>query len=161
MSVRLLTVISMAVAVVAAVHGATAPASSMVSAGSKGPVVHVINFEIRSSFDKTLRHVPKGSTYSRCPGTSVVTQIKVRYRASGMTSRMIVTTTWTRNGVTIYRDTARWGKPANGVWAYYISRDLVARNGAYVVRFVYRGALIGRGVVAIACGGTLDFETPP
>jgi hypothetical protein len=159
-SLRLLVVVSLAVAFAAA-HGATAPAGSALGAGAKRPTVHVIDFEIRSSFDKKLRHVPKGSTYGNCPGTSKVTRLQVKYRASGMTSRMVVTTTWTRNGATIYRDTARWGTPANGVWAYYISGDVVARNGAYVVRFVYRGRLIGRGSVTIACGGFVDPAPTP
>src|SRR5262249_48843808 len=79
-------------------------------AAPPSPSIRVINFGVKSDYERSKTfYVPKGGTFSLCPGLRVVTQIDARYRASGMSRTSRVTVTWTRNGTVIYRKRAAWG----------------------------------------------------
>jgi hypothetical protein len=124
------------------------------------PSIRIINFAVTNDRSKTF-FVPKGGTFFECPGFETTKRIKARGIASGMSSRTSVTVTWAWDRKIIYEKTEAWGTPTNGLFGYFIGTPPALKNGTYVVRFVSRGKLLGKGWLSVACGGTVDSITPP
>lgn len=105
---------AIALSVLASSAGA-APTALAAEQHSSSPAMRMINFYVTTEGPQTFT-VKKGGTFSNCGRYRKITSIKARGTASGMSSKMIVTGTWYRNGAIILKKTARWGTPPNGLF---------------------------------------------
>lgn len=126
--------------------------------GHASPSIRMINFKVTDDRGK-VHTVSKGGTlflsvpYVRapCPLQKPPAKFNARYVASGMSTKAIVTVTWTRDQRQVFKKTQRWGTPANGLWGYHLKPPGLD-SGKWVIRFVSRGKLLGKGSFELVCG---------